>query len=125
MALAIKADEHGGELVIGEDEIALIVMAVDDSPSGQDEGSVAKWQDTQGEQGSLDSSHIKDSHSPMCGLVPNIGMVEPRHKGHLRITVMPASLDKVSLKANIGIRLALIFVPVSLYYQQPISGADG
>lgn len=61
----------------------------------------------------------------MCGLVLNIGLVGPRHKSHLRITAMSAFLDKVNPKTNIGIRQVLIFVRVSFYYQQPISGADG
>jgi hypothetical protein len=61
----------------------------------------------------------------MYGLVLNIGLVGPRHKDHLRLTAMSAFFDKVILKANIGIRLVFIYVPVSFYCQQRISGADG
>ena len=39
MVLALEADDHGGELVIGEDKVALAVMAVDEHAQGL-EGTV-------------------------------------------------------------------------------------
>jgi hypothetical protein len=34
MRLAIEADDHGGELIIGQDKVALAVMAVDEHAHG-------------------------------------------------------------------------------------------
>src|SRR5215218_2816425 len=34
MVLAVEADDHGGQLVIGEDKVALAVMAVDEHAQG-------------------------------------------------------------------------------------------
>jgi hypothetical protein len=41
MVLAIEADDHGGEMVVGEDKAALAVMAVDEHAQGLERDGAA------------------------------------------------------------------------------------
>jgi len=100
MALTIEADEHGGKLVVCEDELAVGVMAVDEHAHGLERdveghslrfpiGAEGQLRNGRTPMGSRALSYPPaNGHSTMCGLVLNIGGVEPRHDSRPRMGLM-------------------------------------